>query len=95
MSPIVLVCLICAIVVVAAILGHSFHKDQTIEYPEKDPDFRLFFRIGIAFLVVGITCLVFAFTIDLAYLLALPLFIIGVIYTALGWNKRDTWQKRD
>jgi len=95
MSPIVLVCLICAIIVVAAILGHSFYKDQNVENSEKDPDFRLFFRIGIAFLVVGVTCLVLAFTNDLAFLTTLPLFIIGVIYTALGWNKRDTWQKHD
>ena len=95
MSPIVLVCLICAIIVVAAVLGHSFHRGQGIEYSEKDPDFRLFFRIGITFLVIGIICLVLAFTSDLAFLTILPLFIIGVIYTALGWNKRDTWRKHD
>ena len=95
MSPIVLVCLICAIIVVAVILGHSFYKDQNNENYEKDPDFRLFFRIGIVLLVIGIIFLVFAFTSDLAFLTALPLFITGVIYTALGWNKRDTWQKHD
>jgi drug/metabolite transporter (DMT)-like permease len=95
MSPIVLVCLICAIIVVAAVLGYSFHRGQDIEYSEKDPDFRLFFRIGIAFLVIGIICLVLAFTSDLAFLTTLPLFIIGVIYTALGWNKRNTWRKHD
>lgn len=95
MNPIVLVCLICAIIVVAAILGHSFYKGQDIEYPEKNPDFRLFFRIGITFLVIGVTYLVLAFTSDLAFLTTLPLFIIGVIYTALGWSKRDTWRKHD
>jgi hypothetical protein len=95
MSPIVLVCLICAFIVVAAILGYSFYKDQNFENSEKEPNFRLFFRIGVVFLVIGIIFLVFAFTADLAFLSTIPLFIIGVIYTTLGWNKRDTWQKHD
>lgn len=95
MSPIVPICLICAIIVVAVILGTLFYKDRNSENHERDPDFRLFFRIGITFLVIGIICLVLAFTSDLAYLSALPLFIIGVVYTSLGWIKRDTWKKQD
>jgi len=95
MNPIVLVCLICAIIVVAAILGYSFYKDPSSENSEKEPNFRLFFRIGVVFLVIGIIFLVFAFTSDLAFLSTIPLFIIGVIYTTLGWFKRDTWRKRD
>ncbi|MBN2074403.1 MAG: hypothetical protein JW762_02510 [Dehalococcoidales bacterium] len=91
MSLIVLICLIGAIVVVAGILVYSFYKDRKRDRAENDPDYRLFFRIGMSFIIIGLIFLILAFTTDLAYLTTIPLFIIGVIYTALGWNKRDTW----
>ena len=91
MSLIVLICLIGAIVVVAGILGYSFYKDKKRDRAENDPDYRLFFRIGMSFIIIGLIFLILAFTTDLAYLTTIPLFIIGVIYTALGWNRRDTW----
>lgn len=95
MSTIVLICLICPIVFVAGILGYSFYKERNIYNSDKESDYRLFFWLGIVLLVIGGICLIFAFTSDLTFLSTLPLFIIGVIYTALGWARRDTWQKHD
>ena len=80
--------IIVILVVVGIILSVIFLKKKQ-EGKYEEPDYRVFFIMGISFLPIGI---VFMITVSLAFI---GFTGIGICYMAIGLANKDKWKKRD
>ena len=59
----------------------------------RETNYRVFFIIGIVMFPVGLIGMIISFTRDYSFFTMLPIFIIGIVYLAIGWDKREIWKK--
>lgn len=55
------------------------------------PNYRIFFVMGIIWLSVSIAITVVYFILQIPFYVASPLFIIGLVYLIVGLKNRDKW----
>ena len=60
----------------------------------EETNYRTFFIMGIVMVPAGLVGMIISFIRDYSFVTMLPFFIIGIVYLALGWSKRETWKKR-
>ena len=60
----------------------------------QETNYRAFFIMGIFMVPVGLIVMIFSIIRDYSLVPMMPIFIIGIVYLALGWSKRETWKKR-
>jgi hypothetical protein len=60
----------------------------------EEPDYRAFFIMGIVCVPVGIVFMLIVFQTDIPFVVAMPLFAMGLMYLAIGLANRDKWKKR-
>ncbi len=80
--------IVAVLVVIGLILTLVMFKKQK-EGPNKEPDYRAFFIMGISFLPMGI---IFTATISPAFIGFVGM---GISYMAIGLANRDNWDKKE
>lgn len=83
--PIVAITAVIVLVLGVVVLFIAVKKKKEGKYVE--PDYRVFFILGICFLPIGI---VFMITVSPGFI---GFFGLGVIYMIIGLSHRDKWKK--
>ncbi len=60
----------------------------------QETNYRAFFIMGIFMVLVSLITIIISIIRDYSLVPMMPIFIIGIVYLALGWSKRETWKKR-
>ena len=58
-------------------------------------NYRTFFIMGLVMFPVGLIGMIISLLKDYPITIMLPFFIIGIVYLAIGWEKRETWKKSE
>lgn len=83
--------LLAGIVAMAAGLAVTWRRRRTLP---SETDYRTFFVVGIWCLVGGAVALLVFTMIDLSWSIAMPILIIGIVFTSIGWGERARWPRR-
>ena len=89
---IALVALLLTIIVSIALMLVVWKRKKTTEIQKTN--YRAFFIMGISFLPLGLIFMIASFLSDIDITIGLPLFILGVGYTSIGWANRNKWKKK-
>lgn len=57
-------------------------------------DYRMYFVVGIWCLVGGAVLLLVLTVIDWSWSIAMPILIVGIVFTSIGWGERARWPRR-
>lgn len=57
------------------------------------PNHRVFFFVGVVMLIAGTVEMVIFLRSDISYVVALPLLVIGLVFTVIGLANRDKWKR--
>jgi hypothetical protein len=57
-------------------------------------NYRTFFIMGIVMFPIGLIVMIISFFRDYSFVPMIPIFTVGIVYLAIGWGKRETWQKK-
>ena len=90
MSELILISLliVAILVVIGLVLTFVVYKKKK-EGKMKEPNYQVFFTIGIVWLPVGV---VFMITINSA--IGIAFMAMGIVYMAIGLANRDKWEKK-
>jgi len=92
MSPILItVIIIASIALSIVLLGIWLAKKRKALGIVRKTDYRIFFTLGAALMLMGAAGLVYMFFSDIPYITILPLLSIGAIYIAIGLNNKEMW----
>ena len=91
MSELILISLIIVgiLVVIGLVLTFVVYKKRKKEGEMKEPNYQVFFTIGIVWLPVGV---VFMITLNSA--IGIAFMAMGIVYMAIGLANRDKWEKK-
>ncbi len=76
------------LVLIAIVIAFVFWKRKKEEL-FNEPDYRVFFIMGICFIPIGI---IFSTTINFGFM---GFIALGLIYIAIGLSNRDKWEKKE
>ncbi len=84
---------IVAVLIVSGILVVWMAWKRKKEGKQEEPNYRVFFIVGMFMTPVGIIVITASFLADISFFIGLPFFSIGVVYIAIGLGNRDKWKK--
>ncbi len=84
-----------AILVIAGILVTWLAWNRKRKGMIQETNYRAFFTMGIFMVPVGLIVMITSIIRDYSLVPMMPIFIIGIVYLALGWSKRETWKKSE
>ncbi len=82
-----------ASVIVAAAMVLALWKRKKTAY-KAETNYRVFFIMGLIMAPAGLSWMVVSFFTELYITVGLPFFTLGLVYLAIGLNKRDKWNKK-
>ena len=59
----------------------------------KEPNYHVFYIMGIVLLFIGFSFMVISLLLDYSSIVSIPIFTIGVVYLAIGLSHKDTLKK--
>lgn len=59
----------------------------------QEPNYRVFFIMGMFMTPVGMTGITAFFLADISFFIGLPFFFIGLVYIAIGLSYRNKWKR--
>jgi L-asparagine transporter-like permease len=74
------------------ILAYALKKNR--QESVKETNYRVFYNMGILFLLIGFVFLILSLTTDFSYSVAIPFIAIGAPYLGIGLANKDKWAKR-
>jgi len=80
------------LVLVGVVLVLVLWKRRRTGQP-KEPNYRAFFVMGIAFLPAGAALMIVYSMTGMPFVVGFPLFAIGLVYLIIGLANRDKWKR--
>ncbi len=84
---------IVAVLIVSGILVAWMAWKRKKEGKQEEPNYRVFFIVGMFMTPIGIIGMTTSFFTDISFFTAFPFFSIGVVYIAIGLGNRNKWKK--
>ncbi len=86
---------IVAVLIVLGILAAWMAWKGKKEGKQEEPNYRVFFIMGMFMTPVGIIGIAASFLADISFFIGFPFFSIGVVYIAIGLGNRNKWKKHN
>ena len=91
----VITAVILAIAVATGILAASMVRKRKKEGELQEPNYRVFFIIGISWVPFSIASMLVSFVLQIPFYIHFPLFVLGLVYLIVGLKNRDKWKRKE
>ncbi len=92
---IVIAAVILAIAVVTGIIAVLMVRKKKKEGKLQEPNYRVFFIIGISWVPFSIALMVVSFILQIPFYVGFPLLALGLVYLIVGLKNRDKWKREE
>ena len=90
-----IVAVILAIAIVTGIIAILMVRKKKNEGKLQEPNYRVFFIIGISWVPFSITLMLISFVLQIPFYIHLPLFALGLVYLIVGLKNQDKWKRKE